>query len=203
MNNPNRLYGFPSPRAGRVVAPLFLLSLFLLSGCKLQYLSEDFRMTIRPDGSGTLTVNFRDFGSGEETAGLRNRDLEQLKEYSRDEKYIDEAAAKGVTITHRRLEFVNYAVGGVLEATAKEYQRFFDALPLYTWEEDGAFHYLTPVKQTVLRADLSEGGRIVKRKGKIAFRWPVDATDIGFTADYQTAGASFRIEFQREFNTDK
>jgi hypothetical protein len=187
-------------QAGRAFTGLVFLALLTLTGCKLEYASERFELTILPDGSGELALELRDFGSRNEASGARNGDLTLLKEVARDEAYVADAAAKGVNVAHRRLEFFNYTVNVATAATAADFHDFFTVLTFYTLEEDEKYYYLSPNHQTVLRADLSEGGKLVKRgKNGIAFRWPKSARNLSFTAEYQITGASFRVEFQRQY----
>lgn len=167
-------------------------------GCNIQYTNEDFNLTIAPDGSGALTVTYKNIGSVNSESHLRQKDLRELQDAARGEESVKEAASKGVAIKQRRLEFVDYRLDGYVEAGAKKYRDLFEVFTNYTLEVDDRI-YLIPLNGSVLRAELNEGGEIVVHKGRYAFAWPLETTTMTFTASYKVRGTPFAYEYQRQF----
>ncbi len=185
-------------RYGLTVA--FCLTLaFGLQGCKLQYAGEEFTLKINQDGSGFLAVTYQDFGSGETETDARNNDLEILKQTAKDKKIVSDARKKGVDLQTRRLDFDNYMVNAYVEASAKSVEDLFDVFTAYEFQRESNSFYLFPKAAAVTQAVLSDGGKIVKRKGQVAFRWPNTATEISFKATYIVEGSSFRYDFQKRY----
>ncbi|MDH5639003.1 MAG: hypothetical protein OEZ04_10950 [Nitrospinota bacterium] len=162
----------------------------------LEYKSEKFSLTINRDGSGELTVLYKDFGSKEGTRRHRKKDLENLKNSVMSRKMVDEAEQEGVDIAERRLDYDSFALGAFVRAKSPAYGRLFEVFTLYRLEIEDMI-YITPLNGVVGQASLSEGGKIVIRKNKYAFAWPTNTTHIQFSATYKTKGASFRSELKR------
>jgi len=167
-------------------------------GCGLQYAGEEFSLRIGADGSGTLKVLYKNFGSKETKSHLRRKDLTALRDTAVSDQVLKDAKAKGVSITKRRLDFVNYLQNGYVEATASSYKKLFDVFTHYKLEVSDKI-YITPANGTVLRAELGEPGKIVIRNKRYAFAWPLDTKDISFKASYKIEGASFNYEFQKKY----
>jgi hypothetical protein len=186
----------------QLLAVTSVLSLFLLtiaiSGCGIQYVSEKFTFKINPDGSGKLAVKYINLGSKEERTHLRNRDLRTLQDSAHSKEIIEEARAKGVKIIERHLEFVDFSLNGIIEATSSKYMKIFDVFTNYTFEIDDRI-YITPHNGTVTKAELSEGGEIVVRNNQYSFTWPIGTSEMSFTASYKIKGASFSYEYQKKY----
>ncbi len=177
--------------AAAVSAPLWV-------GCGLQYASEEFSLEIGKDGSGKLSVLYKNFGSKETINRLRKKDLEDLRQAALDDKIIIDARKKGVELKNRRLDFVNYQQNAYVEAEAASYKDLFKVFTHYKLEVEDRI-YITPQNGIVIRAELSKPGKIIIRNKRYAFAWPLAATDISFHASYQLKGASFKYEFQKNY----
>ncbi len=151
------------------------------------------------DGSGTLKVLYKNFGSKETKSYLRKKDLGLLRDTATSGQIVMDAKAKGVSITKRRLDFINYTQNGYVEARAASYRKIFDVFTHYKLEVNDKI-YITPLNGTVHRAQLSEPGKIIIRDKRYAFAWPLDAKDISFKASYKIEGASFNYEFQKKLD---
>jgi len=196
MNNTvsGRISSYGGWRMMAVLAASFLP----LAGCGLEYAGESFTMSINKDGSGVLSVQYKNFGSSEKKSHLRQSDLNELRDAAQGEKYVSRARENGVDIKDRRLEFVNYTLNGYLEAEAGSYHDFFKVFTHYKLEIDDRM-YLTPLNGTVSRAKLGKGGQIVIRNKRYAFAWPLGTKEIAFDASYIITGASFSYEYQKRF----
>ncbi|MDH5677709.1 MAG: hypothetical protein OEZ55_01350 [Nitrospinota bacterium] len=161
----------------------------------LEYKSEQFTLTINSDGSGELTVLYKDFGSKEDLRRVRKKELSYLKDSVMSNKLVAEASEDGVDIVDRRLDFDNYAIGAFVRAKSQAYGRLFTVFQHYVLEIEDMI-YITPLNGVVGQASLSEGGKIVIRNNKYAFAWPTNTTNIQFTATYKIKGFSFRSENQ-------
>ncbi|VAX22877.1 hypothetical protein MNBD_NITROSPINAE04-704 [hydrothermal vent metagenome] len=181
------------------VTAMFAVAAIIWAGCGLQYAGEEFSLTIGGDGSGTLKVLYKNFGSKEKKSHLRKKDLALLRDTAANDQAVIDAKAKGVSITKRRLDFINYAQNGYVEARAASYKKIFDVFTHYKLEVSDKI-YITPVNGTVHRAKLSEPGKIVIKDKRYAFAWPLDTKDISFKASYKIEGASFNYEFQKKFD---
>lgn len=168
------------------------------AGCGLQYAGEEFSLQIGADGSGTLKVLYKNFGSKEIKSHLRKKDLAALRDIAMSNQILLDAKAKGVTIKDRRLDFINYQQNGYVEATASSYKKIFDIFTHYKLEVSDKI-YITPSNGTVHRAELSDPGKIIIRNNRYTFAWPLDAKDISFQASYKIEGASFNYEFQKKY----
>lgn len=177
--------------AAAVSAPLWV-------GCGLQYASEEFSLQIGKDGSGELSVLYKNFGSKETNNQLRKKDLDTLRQAGMDDQIIIDAREKGVVLKNRRLDFVNYQQDGYVEAAAASYKDLFKVFTHYKLEVEDMI-YITPQNGTVSRAELSKPGKIIIRNKRYAFAWPLDTKDISFQASYKIEGASFNYEFQKKF----
>ncbi len=177
--------------AAAVSAPLWV-------GCGLQYASEEFSLQIGKDGSGELSVLYRNFGSKETKNQLRKKDLDTLRRAAMDDQIVIDAREKGVALKNRRLDFVNYQQDGYVEATAAAYKDLFKVFTHYKLEVEDMI-YIMPQNGTVSRAELSKPGKIIIRNNRYVFAWPLTATDISFHASYKLKGASFQYEFQKKY----
>jgi len=162
----------------------------------LEYRSEKFSLTINSDGSGELTILYKDFGSKEESRRHRKKDLANLKDSVMANELVVEAGRDGVEIAERRLDFDNFALGAFVRAKSQAYGRFFDVFTQYRLEIEDMI-YITPMNGVVGQATLSEGGKVVIRNNRYAFAWPTHTTNIHFSATYKTKGISFRKELEK------
>ncbi|HEB72961.1 MAG TPA: hypothetical protein ENI77_10125 [Nitrospirae bacterium] len=181
------------------VTAMFAVAAVIWAGCGLQYAGEEFSLMIGGDGSGTLKVLYKNFGSKETKSYLRKKDLGLLRDTATSGQIVMDAKAKGVSITKRRLDFINYTQNGYVEARAASYRKIFDVFTHYKLEVNDKI-YITPLNGTVHRAQLSEPGKIIIRDKRYAFAWPLDAKDISFKASYKIEGASFNYEFQKKLD---
>jgi len=184
-------------RAAAVSVAVMMMALSAI-GCNIQYTNEDFKLVIAPDGSGELAITIKNIGSVNSESHLRQKDLRELQDAARGDESVKEAAAKGVALKQRRLEFVDYRLDGYVEAGAKKYRDLFEVFTNYSLEMDDRI-YLIPLNGSVARAELSEGGEIVVRNGRYAFAWPLESKTLSFTAAYKVRGTPFSYEYQRQF----
>ncbi len=175
---------------GAVFVCALIMAAFSLGSCKLQYVGEEFNLSISQDGSGSLSVYYNEISSNETLSHLRGRDLQFLKDMAHDPAYVKKAADAGVTLKTRRLDFVDYSINGFVEAQANDYANLFKVFTNYELEVDDRI-YIIPINGTVNRATLSDGGEIVVRNKKYAFAWPIDAKSISFKATYKVTGVKF------------
>lgn len=179
---------------------IFAILAIIWAGCGLQYASEEFSLRIGADGSGTLKVLYKNFGSKELKSHQRKKDLAALRDTAMGIQVLRDAEAKGVTIKERRLDFINYQQNGYVEATAASYKKIFDVFTHYKLEVSDKI-YITPANGIVHRAKLSKQGKIIVRDNRYTFAWPLDAKDISFKASYKIEGASFNYEFQKKYGS--
>lgn len=176
-----------------------ILIVITFSGCKLIYSAEEFTLSISPDGIGKLVVRYDNFGSAYMESHKRKKDLAKLQSIPRDPRYKKDAEKVGVDLKVRRLELVNYALNGYVEASANRYNKLFKYFTYYKLEEEAGMIYITPLNGTVLQATHNEGGKIVERGGKVAFSWPAGTPVMSFKATYATGGASFQYDLQKKY----
>ena len=181
---------------------IVILLILIFSGCKLVYSSEEFTLSVTPEGYGSLVIDYDNFGSTHMESHKRKQDLAKLQSIPRDPRYKKEAQKVGVNLKARRLELDNYALNGHVEATSEHYSRLFDYFTLYRFEEEKGMIYITPLNGTVLQAIHSEGGKIVERNGRVTFAWPVGTPVMTFKATYATGGASFQYDLQKRYKGD-
>ncbi|MBI5815062.1 MAG: hypothetical protein HZB29_05575 [Nitrospinae bacterium] len=188
-----------SSRARRMCPTLVFLAFatIALAGCKLEYDGEEFSLKIKPDGSGELAVTYLNFGSQETMSHLRRKDLDALRDLAQNPEHVKKAAGDGVTITSRRLDFVESAIHGYAEASARQYADLFKVFTNYKLEISNKI-YIIPMNGAVLRATLSEGGVITVKNKRYAFAWPLEATDISFKATYKTGGARYIFDLEKQ-----
>lgn len=180
------------------VATIFAVLAIMWAGCGLQYAGEEFSLRIGSDGSGTLKVLYKNFGSKKMKSHMRKKDLVALRDTAVSNQVLIDAKAKGVTIKERRLDFINYQQNGYVVATASSYEKLFDVFTHYKLEVSDKI-YITPANGIVHRAKLSPPGKIIVKDNRYTFAWPLDAKDISFHASYKIEGASFNYEFQKKF----
>lgn len=176
-----------------------LLSLFVMTGCNLVYSGEEFTLNLAPDGSGTLIVKYKNFGSTEFKSHLRKRDLDALQQAPRNQNLVSDAAKVGVTLIIRRLELENYMMNGHMEANAKSYRNLFKYFTHYIFDSDEETIYIMPTIGSVTQGTISEPGVIVEHNGKVAFSWPKGTRKLSFKASYDSGGASFQYDLQKKY----
>ncbi|MBI4666058.1 MAG: hypothetical protein HY751_06600 [Nitrospinae bacterium] len=173
---------------------LLLTASIFLSGCKLQYASEDFNMAVTPEGAGKLTVYYQYIGTEETLNYLKGKDLDTLKDLANNPEHIKDASEKNVKLISRRLDFVDFSVHANVEAEAGDYKKLFDVFTNYKLEVADKI-YITPLNGTVSKATLSDGGKIIIRNNKYTFAWPLETADISFKASYRVTGTRFILDF--------
>ena len=159
----------------------------------LEYEQEYFKLVISDNGSGELSVLYKDMGSKEQRTTLRRKDLDILRDIAMSAKVIDVAMEEGVVIVDRRLDFENFRMSAFVKAKSHAYGKIFNVFTHYKLEIQDKI-YITPLNGRVKHAQLSDGGEIVVRNNKYSFSWPTSVKELAFTAQYRTEGASFNRE---------